>query len=207
MRWNDLVRPEQNAPDGKGADAEASAFRNAFICDKKSLGNDVRYCIDFGNQKHLPSRIMKSVAEVEQILNDGKERYWFAETRIPLYLIKEYQEKAVTSKSLDMPKLQRRQGKASRKNIFSYLARKQDIITRSNCSSCQHDVLYRYFTDMFLFFSLSSLSFFSNFVNYKRFECFDLIFRDAVKCSSCQGIAMIFNLNLHHHFLNLSHSS
>lgn len=158
VRWNDLVRPEQNPPDGKAADAEASAFRNAFICDKKSLGNEVRYCIDFGNQKHLPSRIMKSVAEVEQVLSDGKERYWFAEPRIPLYLIKDYEEKVVKNKPLDMSKLQRRQRKASRKNIFSYLARKQDIITRSNCPSCHHDVLYRYSSNIIFCFSLSSLS-------------------------------------------------
>ncbi|XP_041992979.1 DDT domain-containing protein PTM-like isoform X1 [Salvia splendens] len=153
VRWNDLIRPDQNRPDGKGPDAEASAFRNAFICEKKSLGNEVRYCIDFGNQKHLPSRVLKSVLEVEQIPVDGKERYWFAEIRIPLYLIKEYEEQTEKNNPLDMPKLQRRQWKASRENIFSYLARKQEIITRSNCSSCHQDVLYR----------------------------------DAVKCSSCQG--------------------
>lgn len=153
VRWNDLVRPEQNPPDGKGPDAEASAFRNAFICDKKSVENEVRYCINFGNQKHLPSRIMKSIAEIEQILDNGKERYWFVETRVPLYLVKEYEEKMEKSKPVDMPKLQRRQWKASRRNIFSYLARKQEIITMSNCSSCHNDILYR----------------------------------DAVKCSSCQG--------------------
>lgn len=150
IRWNDLIRPDQNPPDGKGPDAEASAFRNAFICDKKSLGNEVRYCIDFGNQKHLPSRVLKSVLEVEQIPVDGKERYWFAETRIPLYLIKEYEEKTEKNNPLDMPKLQRRQWKASRENIFSYLARKQEIITRSNCSSCHQEVLYRYITNIFV---------------------------------------------------------
>ena len=160
VRWNDLIRPEQNPPDGKGPDAEASAFRNAFICDKKSLGNEVRYCIDFGNQKHLPSRVLKSVVEVEKIPVDGKERYWFAESRIPLYLIKEYEEKTEKNNPLDMPKLQRRQWKASRENIFSYLARKQEIITRSNCSSCHQDVLYRYFTNIFVCSSVRAHYFF-----------------------------------------------
>lgn len=155
MRWIDIVRPEQNPPDGKGPDAEASAFRNAFICDKKFVENEVRYCIDFGNQKHLPSRVMKSVAEIERMLDDGKERYWFVETRIPLYLIKEYEEKMAKSQTVDTHKLQRRRGKSSRKNIFSYLARKQDIITKSNCSSCHCDVLYRYFTDILYSFSSS----------------------------------------------------
>ncbi|KAK4409035.1 DDT domain-containing protein PTM [Sesamum angolense] len=93
VRWNDLVRPEQTPADGKGPDTEASAFRNAFISDKKTVEHEIRYCIAFGSQKHLPSRVMKTIAEVEQILDDGKERYWFSETRIPLYLIKEYEEK------------------------------------------------------------------------------------------------------------------
>lgn len=147
MRWSDLVRSEQNPTDGKGFETEASAFRNAFICDKKIVGHEIRYCIAFGSQKHLPSRIMKSIAEVEQVLDDGKERYWFSETRVPLYLIKEYEEKMEKNKPADvLSKLQRRQQKAYRKNIFSYLARKQDNMVQINCCSCHLDVLHRYST-------------------------------------------------------------
>ncbi|KAL0460100.1 UNVERIFIED_CONTAM: DDT domain-containing protein PTM [Sesamum latifolium] len=154
VRWTDLVRPEQTPADGKGPDTEASAFRNAFISDKKTVEHEIRYCIAFGSQKHLPSRVMKTIAEVEQILDDGKERYWFPETRIPLYLIKEYEEKVEKNKSVDvLSKLQRRQWKPYRKNIFSYLSRKQDNLVKSYCSSCHQDVLHR----------------------------------NAVKCSACQG--------------------
>ncbi|KAL0369575.1 UNVERIFIED_CONTAM: DDT domain-containing protein PTM [Sesamum angustifolium] len=154
VRWNDLVRPEQTPADGKSPDTEASAFRNAFISDKKTVEHEIRYCIAFGSQKHLPSRVMKTIAEVEQILDDGKERYWFSETRIPLYLIKEYEEKVEKNKSVDvLSKLQRRQWKPYRKNIFSYLSRKQDNLVKSYCSSCHLDVLHR----------------------------------NAVKCSACQG--------------------
>ncbi|KAL6510987.1 hypothetical protein OROGR_022111 [Orobanche gracilis] len=155
VRWSDLVRPEQTPPDGKGPDAEASAYRNAFICDKKIVEQEVRYCVAFGSQKHLPSRLLKNIAEVEKVLDDGKERYWFSETRIPLYLIKDYEEKAEKSKSVDVfSKLQRRQRKASRKNIFSYLSRKQDSMVNSYCCSCHQDVLHR----------------------------------NAVKCSACEGL-------------------
>ncbi|XP_020552432.1 DDT domain-containing protein PTM-like [Sesamum indicum] len=145
VRWNDLIRPEQTPPDGKGPDTEASAFRNAFISDKKTVEHEIRYCIAFGSQKHLPSRVLKTIAEVEQILDDGKERYWFSETRIPLYLIKEYEEKVEKNKSVDvLSKLQRRLWKPYRKNIFSYLSRKQDNLVKSYCSSCHQDVLHRY---------------------------------------------------------------
>ncbi|KAL9171363.1 hypothetical protein ABFS82_04G204400 [Erythranthe guttata] len=154
VRWSDLVRQEQNPADGKGPETEASAFRNALICEKKIVGHEMRYCVAFGSQKHLPSRLMKNIAEVEQLLDDGKERYWFSETRIPLYLIKEYEEKLEKDKPVDvLSKLQRRQQKIYRKNIFSYLSRKQDDTVTSYCCSCHQDVLHR----------------------------------NAVKCSACQG--------------------
>lgn len=149
MRWNDLVRPDQSLQDGKGPETEASFFRNAIICDKKTDDSKVKYGVAFGNQKHLPSRIMKNIIEVEQSA-DGKEKYWFFETHVPLYLIKEYEEKVdkvflpSANKSLnELSELQRRQLKASRRDIFLYLANKRDKLERCSCASCQQDVLLR----------------------------------------------------------------
>ncbi|CBI17094.3 unnamed protein product, partial [Vitis vinifera] len=146
IRWGDLVRPEQNIQDVKGPETEASAFRNAFICDKKIVENKIRYGVAFGNQKHLPSRVMKNIIEVEQI-QDGNDKYWFYEMRIPLYLIKEYEESVETLLPSDkqpsnvLSKLQRLQLKASRRDIFSYLMRKRDNLDKCSCASCQLDVL------------------------------------------------------------------
>lgn len=97
------------------------------------MENEIRYSIAFGNQKHPPSRVMKNITEVEKCHN-GEEMYWLSETRIPLYLIKEYE---VSAKRVGVPssakkpinavaKLQRSHLKASRKDIFSYLAQKSD---------------------------------------------------------------------------------
>ncbi|KAL0460748.1 UNVERIFIED_CONTAM: DDT domain-containing protein PTM [Sesamum latifolium] len=77
VRWGDLIRPEQTSSDGKGPEAEVSAFRNAFICDKKIVEQEIRYCAAFGSQKHLPSRVMKNIIE-EQILDDGRKDTGFA---------------------------------------------------------------------------------------------------------------------------------
>lgn len=154
VRWSDLVRPEQISFDGKGPETEASAFRNAFICGKKNTEHEIRYCVAFGSQKHLPSRVMKSITEIEQS-HDGRERYWFSETQIPLYLIKEYEESVEKDKPVDvLSKLQRKQLMGSRKNIFSYLLWKRDNMDNFYCSSCHQNVL----------------------------------FRNAVKCSACQGL-------------------
>ncbi|XP_048234477.1 DDT domain-containing protein PTM isoform X2 [Ricinus communis] len=149
VRWTDLVRPEQNNQDGKGSETEASVFRNAIICDKKIEKNKICYGVAFGNQKHLPSRIMKNIIEIEQSV-DGKEKYWFSETHVPLFLIKEFEERVdqvalpSAKKSLnELSELQRKQLKYSRRDIFLYLTFKRDKLERCSCASCQHDVLIR----------------------------------------------------------------
>ncbi|KAL9247390.1 hypothetical protein vseg_020826 [Gypsophila vaccaria] len=146
IKWSDLVRPEQNPGDGKGPETEAFVFRNAQICGKKILENKIVYGVAFKHQKHLSSRLMKSVIEKEEG-KDGEETYWFPEPRVPLYLIKEYEENADKT---DVPpavkpdrysKHQRRQLKASRKEIFVYLARKKQDLHTCPCASCNGDVL------------------------------------------------------------------
>ncbi|OMO58284.1 Zinc finger, PHD-type [Corchorus capsularis] len=149
VRWNDLVRPEHNIPDGKGTETEASVFRNAMICDKKIVENKIQYGVAFGNQKHLPSRVMKNIIDIEQS-GDRKEKYWFFTSHIPLYLIKEYEERmstvvlpSVKKPMSQLSELQRRQLKASRRNIFAYLTSKRDKSENCSCASCQMDVLLR----------------------------------------------------------------
>ncbi|XP_022752622.1 DDT domain-containing protein PTM-like isoform X6 [Durio zibethinus] len=149
VRWNDLVRPEHNIPDGKGTETEASIFRNAIIYDKKIVESKIQYGVAFRNQKHLPSRVMKNIIDIEQT-EDKKEKYWFLVAHIPLYLIKEYEERmstvvlpSVKKPFSELSDLQRRQLKASRRNIFTYLTCKRDKLEKCSCASCQMDVLLR----------------------------------------------------------------
>ncbi|XP_023637871.1 DDT domain-containing protein PTM isoform X2 [Capsella rubella] len=150
LRWSELVRPEQNLQDVKGPETDVAIFRNARICDKRLSDNKVSYGVFFGNQKHLPSRVMKNVIEVEKT-QDGNEKYWFQETRVPLYLIKDFEESlhrvqmpSLTKKpSNKLSKLQRKQLKASRMDIFSYIASRRDKMEKCSCASCDHDVLLR----------------------------------------------------------------
>ncbi|XP_068662577.1 DDT domain-containing protein PTM-like [Aristolochia californica] len=160
IKWSDLVRPDQISQEGKGVDVEtAFAFRNAFICDKMVVERKIRYALLFGNQKYLPSRLMKNVIEAETV--DDGEKLWFLESHVPLYLIKEYEEKAANvplpspnKEPFCLSKLQLRQLKAIRiGDIFSYLYHKGDHPDKSPCTSCQNDA----------------------------------VLRNAVKCSRCQG--------------------
>nr|GMD22741.1 DDT domain-containing protein PTM-like [Ipomoea batatas] len=159
VRWSDLVRPEPSLQEGKGLETEASAFRNAFICDKAMVDNEVRYGVAFGNQKHLSSRVMKSVIEIGQ-RQDGKEKYWFSESRIPLYLIKEYEATLVKNlpSPIDNPmnafsKWSKKSSKTFRGDIFSYLSWKRDGNDKHSCASCQTDVLLRYLFSYFCLFA------------------------------------------------------
>nr|XP_007132372.1 hypothetical protein PHAVU_011G089300g [Phaseolus vulgaris]ESW04366.1 hypothetical protein PHAVU_011G089300g [Phaseolus vulgaris] len=158
LRWSDLIRPEQNIQDGKGQETEASAFRNANVCDTKLVEGKNRYGIAFGSQKHLPSRVMKSVIEIEQD-PEGKEKYWFSEARIPLYLVKEYEEGKGNMPYNEEQHLNTASGlhkkrlKAICKDIFFYLTCKRDNLDVVSCSVCQMGVLIR----------------------------------DATKCNACQG--------------------
>ncbi|KAF7805669.1 DDT domain-containing protein PTM-like [Senna tora] len=145
LRWNDLICPEQNLVDSKGQETESSAFRNANICDKKDVEGKLLYGIAFGSQKHLPSRIMKNVIEIEEG-PEGKEKYWFSEARIPLYLVKEYEQgvEKVPSHEENLnlaSQLQRKRLKAACKDIFFYLTCKRDNLDICLCSVCQMDVL------------------------------------------------------------------
>ncbi|CAL1367023.1 unnamed protein product [Linum trigynum] len=149
IRWSDLIRQELNLQDSKGPETEASVFRNAIICDKQAEEEKITYGVAFGNQKHLPSRIMKNVVGVEKN-EDGNDKYWFSEANVPLYLIKEYEEKRqevalppVKKPNKALSELQRQQLKASRRNIFSYLVCRRDSSDKCSCASCQLDVPLR----------------------------------------------------------------
>ncbi|XP_071685524.1 DDT domain-containing protein PTM-like isoform X2 [Rutidosis leptorrhynchoides] len=149
VRWNDLVCPEQPLQDGKGPEAEASAFRNACIVDKKVLGNKITYGVVFENQKHLPSRVLKKVLEIEETI-DKPEKNWFLEMHIPLYQIKGYEMQvpgtmmsATDRRGSTLSSMHKKQIKSSGKNIFSFLSHKRDTSGICFCTSCQHDVPFR----------------------------------------------------------------
>ncbi|CAL9749761.1 unnamed protein product [Musa acuminata subsp. burmannicoides] len=150
IRWRDLVPPEQTSVDGKGLDGDALAFRNAVICDKRVAEHKMMYALTFSNQKHIPLRVMKNVLEKETI-NNEYSKLWFSENHIPLYLIKEYEEKiggkplsgSMTLGSNVQPKFRKKQVKSRRGDIFSYLLHKGDKPSSTSCASCKEDVILR----------------------------------------------------------------
>ncbi|MFS7907046.1 hypothetical protein Hanom_Chr01g00066661 [Helianthus anomalus] len=150
-KWNELVCPEQPLQDGIDLEAEALAFRSACITDKKKTGSKLCYGVVFENQKHLPSRALKKVLKVEET-GDTKSKNWFLEMHIPLYLIKEYEMVVAADVKLPdsdikhvkkLPKLSKKQLKASGKNLFSFLEQKRENMGNVFCTFCQRDVSFR----------------------------------------------------------------
>uniref|UniRef100_A0A0E0BFB3 PHD-type domain-containing protein n=1 Tax=Oryza glumipatula TaxID=40148 RepID=A0A0E0BFB3_9ORYZ len=157
IRWKEFIPPDQIPSEGKSVDSDYSVLRNAVVCDKKIVDNKIRYALKFPNQKHLPVRVTKNILEAEDN-QDGDGKFWFSENHIPLYLLREFEQKAGVS-SLPTPGMldsncfanfYQRRVKSSIGDVFFYLLHKGDVYP---CTSCKKDVS----------------------------------FRDIIKCSSCQG--------------------
>lgn len=147
IRWKEFSRPDQIPIDIKGSETDAMVFRNASIIDKKLWEHKILYALKFGDQKHLPSRVTKTILESEKA-HDGNDKLWFSEGHLPLYLIKEYEEKIGTSQVLpavpmvyNMAKFFRRGLKLYWGDVFTYLTCKRENPVK--CSFCQKDVFLR----------------------------------------------------------------
>ncbi|KAE8798043.1 Nucleosome-remodeling factor subunit BPTF [Hordeum vulgare] len=147
IRWKEFLSPDQIPSDGKSSDGDFSALRNAVVCDKKIVDNKIRYALKFPNQKHLPVRVTKNILEAEGN-QDQNGKFWFSENHVPLYMVREFEQKPGVS-SLPTPgivqsncfmNLYQRRVKACIGDVFSYLFHKGDIYP---CSSCKKDVPFR----------------------------------------------------------------
>ncbi|XP_020578948.1 DDT domain-containing protein PTM-like isoform X2 [Phalaenopsis equestris] len=148
IRWKEFSRPEQIPIDIKGSENDIIVFRNTSISDKKIVEDKILYALNFGDQKHIPSRIAKTVVESEKA-QGGNEKLWFSECHLPLYLIKEYEEKVgkcqvllAVSSAHNMAIFYRRALKPYWGDVFTYLTCRSENPVK--CSFCQKAVFLRY---------------------------------------------------------------
>ncbi|KAJ1274244.1 hypothetical protein BS78_05G047200 [Paspalum vaginatum] len=157
IRWKEFIPPDQTPSDGKSSDADFSALRNAVICDKKIIDNKIRYALKFPNQKHLPVRVTKNILEAEGD-QDENRKLWFSENHVPLYMLREFEQNSGIG-SLPSSGI-------SDSNYFT------DFHTR-RAKAFTGDVFSYLFHKGEVYPCTSC----------KR----DVLYRDIVKCSSCQG--------------------
>ncbi|KAG2555813.1 hypothetical protein PVAP13_8NG034700 [Panicum virgatum] len=157
IRWKEFIPPDQIPSDGKSSDADFSALRNAVICDKKIIDNKLRYALKFPNQKHLPVRVTKNILEAEGD-QDENSKLWFSENHVPLYMLREFEQNA-GSKSLSTPGI-------SSSNYFTNFYPRRE-------KACVGDVFSYLFHKGEVYPCTSCKK--------------DVLYRDIVKCGSCQG--------------------
>ncbi|RLN42947.1 uncharacterized protein C2845_PM01G36850 [Panicum miliaceum] len=159
IRWKELIPLDQIPSDGESSNGVFPAFRNAVVCDKKIIDNKIRYALNFPNQKYLPVHVTKNknILEVEGNHNENS-KLWFSENHVPLYMLREFELKAGIS---SLPNLG-----ISDSNYFTNF-----FTTR----------VKEYIGDVFSYLSHKGDV-------YPCTSCKkDVLFRDVVKCSSCQG--------------------
>lgn len=93
-------------------------------------------------------RVTKNILEAEDN-QDENGKLWFSENHIPLYLVRDFEQKAGVSSSPSpgmiisnsFTNFYQRRVKATIGDIFFYLFHKGDVYS---CSSCKKDVAFRY---------------------------------------------------------------
>ncbi|CAL4934462.1 unnamed protein product [Urochloa decumbens] len=157
IRWKELIPPDQIPSDGASSNDDFSALRNAVVCDKKIIDNKIRYALKFPNQKHLPVHVTTNILEAEGNHNENS-KLWFSENHVPLYMLREFELKAGIS-ALPNPGI-------SDSNCFTnFLTTQVKAYTGNVFSYLFHK------GDVYPCTSCKK----------------DVLFRDVVKCSSCQG--------------------
>ncbi|XP_066336674.1 DDT domain-containing protein PTM-like [Miscanthus floridulus] len=157
IRWKEFIPPDQIPSDGKSSDADFSALRNAVLCDKKIIDNKIRYALKFPNQKHLPVRLTKNILEAESD-QDESRKLWFSENHVPLYMLREFEQHTEAS-SLPTPGI-------PDSNCFTNLYPRR-------VKASDGDVFSYLFHKGEVYPCTSCKK--------------DVLYRDIVKCSSCQG--------------------
>ena len=93
VKWDNLINPEDHSQDGKAAvGKEADAFGIAAVCEKKYESGEVKYMLDFVNHKDIPTSVLKHGRKVEEP-QEGTNRYWLGDVHVPLYLVKDFEER------------------------------------------------------------------------------------------------------------------
>lgn len=128
IRWDDLSNLENFCQLKMVGDKESAVFKKTVISAKNSENGLIKYLIDFGKQKAIPTCIVKQGTKVGDAL-DGTCKYWLSEYHVPLCLLKDFEEevqlRAHPNKgSKRFRKVHYRLSKTSKLDVFTILLAK-----------------------------------------------------------------------------------
>ncbi|XP_073292383.1 DDT domain-containing protein PTM-like isoform X1 [Primulina huaijiensis] len=147
IRWDDIGQNNLLSKMDKESKKSARSFKKVIIRRKCFEGTVVRYLLDFGKRRFVPEIVVRHGTMIEDSSSERK-KYWLEESHIPLYLLKNFEEKRISRKSNKMSSAKLRESsrimrKPLKERGFSYLFSRAERLDKYQCQHCNKDVLIR----------------------------------------------------------------
>lgn len=123
-------------------------FKKAIIRRKCLEGNGVKYLLDFGKRRVIPDIVLRNGSIIEESSSERK-KYWLSESYVPLHLMRSFEDKRVTRKSVKISSVKLSESGGPMKNFskkrgFSYLFSRAERSENYKCGHCNRAVPIRY---------------------------------------------------------------
>ncbi|KAL4204305.1 hypothetical protein AMTRI_Chr01g109090 [Amborella trichopoda] len=189
IMWDDIVSTEVFSRSEREATKLVRPLKKVTIRSKCTEGLEIKYLLDFGKRKTVPSFVVKHGAKDEEELNGRKAKYWLDESHVPLNLLKAFEEKQLAHthrkmKPEELPQVWQKGLKSSRENVFLRLLSKAEKYDSCQCGHCKQDVLIR---------KAVSCHFCKGYFHRKHAKASEVPSTDGIKytCYGCQGKAQV----------------
>lgn len=144
IRWDDIESTHILPILDKDSKKSIRSFKKAIIRRKCIDGSMKKYLIDFGKRRIIPDTVLRygSLLKEESC---KKKKYWLEESRVPLNLLKSFEERRIARQSAKLVAGEHGKNgrimKPSKKRDFSYLFSRAQGSESYKCGHCKKDVL------------------------------------------------------------------
>ncbi|KZV56457.1 hypothetical protein F511_08355 [Dorcoceras hygrometricum] len=147
IRWDDIGQSNFLSIMDNESRKSARSFKKVIIRRKCTEGTSVRYLLDFGKRRFIPDIVVRQGTMLEDSSSERK-KYWLEESHIPLYLLKNFEEKQIARKSNKtisgkLNESSRVIRKPLEERGLSYLFSRAERLDNYQCQHCNKDVLIR----------------------------------------------------------------
>lgn len=149
IKWEDIENTHPVPTLDKESKKSVRLFKKVVIRRKSIQNGVVKYLLDFGGKRRaIPDVVLKNGSMVDESSNE-KKKYWLEKPYLPLYLLKNFEEKRIGRKSNDVKSMKliesgRVVKRPRQEKGFSYLFAKAERSDHYECGHCHKDVLIRY---------------------------------------------------------------
>lgn len=149
IRWDDIENTHPLPTLDKESTKSVKLFKKVIVRRKCSEREVVKYLLDFGKRRAIPDIVRKHGSVLEEPSSERK-KYWLEESYLPLYLLKNFEERRIARKSSDgksgkVLAVGRVIMRPQEKKGFAYLFSKAERSEYYKCEHCHKDVLIRFF--------------------------------------------------------------